>query len=565
MTAYTETADGLMLPRGPRPTTGADRYDALLALYESRLLDLERQLAEDGWQRLAGNGAREFSRSTLDNIVDLSRVHVLKNPLIRRIVEVGKLYVWGQDLSVDADEAVKPVIERFDRDNAATLCGQLASGMLDIELRTTGNLFLAFFPNRADGSLRVRQVPVEEIRAIATNPDDRAEVQFFRREWAQKQPGGGTTVAKAYHPHIDYQPATKPASLPGEAGDEIEVRWDAPMDHVKVGGFPHWTWGVPEVYAALDWARAYKEQLEDDATRSKALARFAWKMTTGGGSAGVAAAKTRFGTTYPGDGLGTPETNPPPAAGGLFLRANTAQDLEPMRIAGATLDPLHSRPARLMVAAAAGLPDTTLSGDVDQSSLATSQSMDRPTHLQFSEDRAMWVEKRQRWYRYAIETDAAATGGLLRGMRPTEEQLTVKCSFPDLLEPDSQVRIQTIAAAAPYLAEETAARLVLAAIGVEDVDGELAKWQTEQADKAKMAAQIAKQTLPNGPGTPQGPPSGNQPPSNGNAPQGPQESMTEGKTPKVVVTDADLADANAWWDSRFGALKGALATPKGDA
>jgi hypothetical protein len=34
------------------------------------------------------------------------------------------------------------------------------------------------------------------------------------------------------------------------------------------------------VYAALDWARAYKEFLEDWASIAKALSRFAWKSRT---------------------------------------------------------------------------------------------------------------------------------------------------------------------------------------------------------------------------------------------------------------------------------------------
>jgi hypothetical protein len=338
---------------------------------------------------------------------------VLKNPLIKRIVQVGALYVWGQDLSVTADDAVQPVIDRFDADNDAILTGQQASSGLDVELRTTGNLFLAFFANPATGAVKVRQVPVEEIRAIVTNPDDRAEVWYYLREWSEQPIGGGPAEKrKAYYPHLDYKPEQRPAAIETQAGT-VEIRWNAPIDHVKTGAFPHWRWGVPEVYAAIDWARAYKQLLEDDATRSRALARFAWKATAPDKRAAVEV-KTKLGTTL---GAGTTETNPAPAAGATAI-VGGGRDLDPIRVAGSMLDPGHSRPARLMVAAAAGLPDTTLSGDVDQSSLATSQSMDRPTHLQFSEDRKLWTQKRARWYRFAIEADLAASSGLLRGVRP---------------------------------------------------------------------------------------------------------------------------------------------------
>lgn len=475
MTAYLESPAGLMIPPSRNGhLTEVDRAYALtIDLLESRLGRLEQELQEAGWTRLTGENGKEFSREALANIIDLSRVMYIKNPLINRAVEVGALYVFGQDLSVKtADPKVKEVVARFDEDNAATLTGQQASRLLDVEQRVTGNVFLALFTDQITGRVLVRPIPVEEMQKIVTNPEDRYQPWYYLREWQEQPVNGGPAVTrKAYYPDIDYVPATKPDTLEALTGDGIEIRWDSPVKHVKTGAFLHWRWGVPEVYAALDWARAYKEQLEDDATRSRALARYAYRITTDGGRGAVEAAKARLNTTL-GAGNGR-ETNPAPAAGSTFI-GDKSVGLDPIRIAGSTLDPGHSRPARLMAAAALGLPDTILSGDVDQGTLATAKSLDRPTELGYAEDREAWKEVRSRLYRYAIDADLAATRGILPKAL-TDEQRKIDLSWPDLLESDVVARVQAVAVAAPYLSPELTSRLMMAAIGVEDIDGELQK------------------------------------------------------------------------------------------
>lgn len=541
MSVYTETADGLMLPRS-RHLSESRHADALtIALLESRLGDLERQLQEDGWTRLDGDAGREFNRAGQDKIVELARVHYLKNPIIRRGVEIAALYVFGQDLSINAeDERVEAVIDRFWRDNRSTLTGQQASRLLEVELEVTGNVFLALFPNIATGEVRVRTVPMEEVRQIVTNPEDRSDVWYYVRKWTETPVEGGNPKEMiAYYPDWRHKPVTKPASVTVD-GREVEIRWDSPFVHVKAGAFPHWRWGVSEVYAALDWARAYKEQLEDDATRSRALARFAWKLSTKGGRTGVAAAKTRLGTTYGTAGSGA-ETNPAPVAGSTWIQGEGV-DLDPIRIAGATLDPDHSRPARLMAASALGLPDTFF-GDVDQGTLATAKSLDRPTELRFSERREMWLDVFDELCQYVIDADLAASSGLLGGMKPNVEQRKVECSFPSLLEPDVVARVDAVGKAAPHLPDLLTARLMMVALEVEDIDGELAKLEQEQAERERKAAEIAKQVQPQ-------PPAPNEPPQ----PTAPREA-------KVTITDDDLADAAAWWDKRLPQVAGALNQP----
>lgn len=509
MTAYLES-NGLMLPRSLNGHGDRDvlAYALTIDLLESRLASLESRLQEDGWMRLGSEAGREFSRDRLGDLIDLARINYLKNPLIRRAVNVIALYVWGQDVEIAApDDGVKAVIDRFWRANRATFTGQQASRLLEVEIQTTGNVFFALFVNRQDGGVTVRTVPVEEMHEIVTNPDDRHEPWFYLRKWKQRRAdGSGDDEMAVLYPDWRHAPADKPASA-RSADREIPIRWDVPVCHVKQGAFLHWRWGVPPVYAALDWAKAYKEQLEDDATRSRALTKWAYRISTSGGAAGVAAAKARLGTTL---GVSSTETNPPPTAGSAFI-GDKSIGFDPIRLAGAVLDPDHTRPARHMVASATGLPDTILSGDVDQGNLATAKTLDRPTELMMAEERQMWKDVIADILQFVVDADINAAGGILRAT-PSEEAREITVSWPDLLERDARERVGAVVDAATLsgrelagtMPRETVARQLMVALGTEDIDGELVKlaleWDEQDARREQLAQQLAQK--------PQQPPDG---------------------------------------------------------
>lgn len=451
----------------------------VITLLESRISELEFQLEQQGWLRLETEGGREFRRDVLDRLIEQSRTYYLKNPLIKRAVDVGALYVWGQDVTVGVeDEEVRLVVDRFWRDNRSVLTGQQASRLLEVELQVTGNVFFALFPDRVSGQVRVRGIPVEEIREIVTNPEDRSEVWFYRRVWTTVPLSARTAPVRyeAYYPDWRYWEI---ATDRIEQIDRVPVIWDIPVCHVKVGAFPHWRWGVPEVYAALDWAKAYKELLEDDATRSRALARFAWQISTKGGKKAIEAVKQKLSTTL-GVAAGTGvETNPPPVVGSAAVMGEGVT-LDPIRIAGTTLPADHARPARLMAASALGLPDTFF-GDVDQGTLATARSLDRPTELRYSERRQLWRDVLTELIQWAIDRDLASTSGILAGETLDDERRVVNLSWPDILERDVRERVAAVVDAAtlsgrqlaPVIAPETVSRLLLTALGVEDVDAEV--------------------------------------------------------------------------------------------
>jgi hypothetical protein len=270
------------------------------------------------------------------------------------------------------------------------------------------------------------------------------------------------------------------------------VVWDAPVYHVKVGGLSDMRFGVPETYSALDWARAYKEFLEDWATIVRAYSRFAFQMTTKGGKKGLAAAKAKLGTTI---GTGARETNPPPNAGSI-LAVPDGQKLDPIRTAGATTKAEDGRRMLLMVAAATGLPETFF-GDASVGSLATAKSLDRPTELRFCDRQTLWAGIHNDILQYAIDRVAIAPRGKLSGTwvindehderrvvleidpetgEPIDRHIDI--DFPPVLEHDKKADIEAVImaatldgkAAAGTISPKVVSRLLLTALGEDDID-----------------------------------------------------------------------------------------------
>jgi hypothetical protein len=477
-----------------------------LQLLTERLAELEMALFNDGWARLGQQTEREFSRDGLGQIAYLARLMYLKNPLIQRGVQIQAFYVFGQGVTIShEDEDVNKVIQSFldDASNSEELTSNAA--MLDKEhqLQLDGNLFFALFGNRVSGRVRVRTIPFDEIQEIVTNPEDAREVWYYKRVWNQAKldlaSGTSTTTNETtWYPDWRYRPSSKPANIGG-----APVKWDVPVKHVKVGGLGDMRFGVAEVYAQIDWAKAYKEFLEDWATLTRAYSRFAHKLSVPGGARGVAAAKAKLGTTYASGG-NEAETNPPPVVGSTFV-AGQGVDLSAIKIGGANVSAEDGRRLLLMVAAGAGLPETFY-GDVSVGTLATANSLDRPTELKMKTRQTLWADIFQNLISYVLET--AIKAGKLDGQMFSEEDGTPKIelagdidaeptiTFPPILEHDVNARVDAIVSAATLdgktpagtMDDETLIRLLLAALGIQDPDKVMDALQKEEEEQAAAAA-----------------------------------------------------------------------------
>lgn len=493
------TADAQTTPLAELQET-VQRQAWTIELLEESIGTLELQLEDAGWTRIGLDGQQEFSRDGLRKISESSRLYAIKNPVINRAVLLEQIYVWALGVNVQArHKAVNAVVQSFldDEKNRAEL-GHQGRMEKELELQTDGNLFFRFFVNKSTGRVRVRSVPFSEIAEVLTSPEDRKEPWYYKRVWTEQSFDPSTGLPRqreraAYYPDWRYRPI-RSARLARIGPHPVE--WDTPVYHVKVGGFSDWRFGVSEVYAALDWARAYKEFLEDVATIMRALSRFAAKLTTPGGKSGVAAAKAKLGSTLAASTASYGEANPPPVTGSVFV-AGAGADYQPYNLRGASIAPDDGRRFLLMAAAATGWPETFW-GDADVGNHATAKTLDRPTELRIRNRQALWSDVLRSICSFVVFWAVKAISGPLRplgrivldeegeeriawGLDPeTGERInpTVDVSFPPVVEHDVTESVGAIVSAATLDGKalagtmdlRAATRMLLVALGQDNVD-----------------------------------------------------------------------------------------------
>ena len=461
-----------------------------------RLAELELALEDANWMQLMFDGSQEFSRDGLRKICELARLMYVKNPLIKRGVMVKALYIWAQGVNVKyKNPELNKILQAFwdDPKNQVELTGHQAQMLKQVDYEVDSNIFFCFFTRPSDGRVHVRTLPFDEIVDIISDPDDAKTPRFYVRKWTEKTLNTNTgrfntRTRQAYYPDWHYNPKTKP----GKIGN-IDVKWDTPVYHVKAGGMSGWKFGISQVYAAIDWARAYKNFLEDVASLMRAYSKFAWKRTTKGGKKAIAAERAKLASTLMSGGA-SQETNPPPVTGAMaFVGQDT--DLQPMQLRGASISPDDGRRLLLMVAAALGYPETFF-GDVSVGTFATAKTMDRPTELAMKEGQTTWTNIFRNIFGYVIlqamkannpGADIKSLGkvtsieddGIVEEKIEWADPLTgmLDIDFPPILERDVQAAVQAIVTALTLngqqltlLDEQTATRLILKAIAEDDVD-----------------------------------------------------------------------------------------------
>lgn len=470
-------------------------------LLEERLAELELALEDASWLRLSLEGDREFSREGLAKIIRYADLMVRKNPLINHAVQVTSEYVFGQGVSLQfEEERLNEVWQAFwdDPKNQAALTKHEALIANEQELETTGNLFYALFTNISTGRVRVRSIPVDDVRDIICNPEDAKEPWYYRRVWTQQtldmrfRDSLKSEQRDAFYPDVRYWPASRPSTLGGKP-----VKWDSPVYHVKVGGGAKMKFGVPEVYPALDWARAAKEALEDYATTHRALARFAWNLTAKGRK-GVSEAKTKLQTTLA-QSSSSAETNPPPVVGSTFIGSEGA-DMKPIQTRGMAPAADEGRALWLMVAAGVGIPHTILAGDADVGNLATAKTLDRPTELKMTSRQKLWSGIFGDLSGYVLLQAVLTASGPLRTAGKVVNDVEdnsravvwandvnahLDVDWPEILERDTGAMVSAIVKAATLdgkpLAElfdmPTVARMLLRVLGEDNIDEILAQQE----------------------------------------------------------------------------------------
>lgn len=470
------------------------QMDATIELLEESIADMQLALEDQGWQRMALTGQAELTHAGLVNLAIICRLMTVANPLIKRGGNLRYYYVWSLGVQIEAraagknrdnaaEQDVNQVIQDFldDEGNQIAISGEQAQEENERALFTDGNLFFALFTGPADGKVQTRVLPFEEVTDAISNPDDRSEPWLYLRCWRADiyneldQTTSNQTIEE-YYPALGFRPNPRPTQVNGK-----KVNWDAPILHVRVNGQRGWKFGVPDAYAAVAWARSYKEFLEDWAKLVKALSRFAWRATSQGNRAKRKAITAKLGEAPSASQI----TGDPNDIGGTAVMS-TGTTLEAIPKSGATIDSESGRPMAGMVAAGLDVPVTMLLSDPGVTGArATAETLDRPTELMAGSRRAVWSAAYRRIFGYVVDSAVRAPAGPLKGTikkdrftgRETiilagDTERTVEVTWPDLDEVDQLNLIKAIQIADQIgkTPDETIARLVLQALRVEDID-----------------------------------------------------------------------------------------------
>lgn len=373
--------------------------------------DIDLMLSTLDWRREINFSVLQFSRWGIQQIILIVRLYYLKNPIVRRLIDVCAAYVFARGVEVTtSDEDANDVLNDFFARNKKTF-GQIALTQTERMKDTDGNIFWCLFADKAyKGETNARIIDATEICEMICNPDDAEEPWLYLRIWTQQMVSMPDGVVRnetqhAWYPDMGYEPDVREPVVRG-----WPVIWEAVIHHRKCGQIGKWQFGCPRMYPAIDWAREARRYLEACASVAHQLAQIALTFTTKGGQQALTGFKQQMGTTV-GPTMPLWDTNPPAVAGGIAAMG-TGSKLEAFKTSGAGINPKDVGWFTRMCCMVAGVPSHFI-GDVEDTNRATATSLDRPTETGFLERQEAWVEDLTIISQYVLQTSAGAPSGRL--------------------------------------------------------------------------------------------------------------------------------------------------------
>lgn len=447
--------------------------DASLSHVKEALMELEaeRRVSGGSWVNSAGGTGKEtndFSRQEIRNIARDGRLKYLKSPLIRRAVDVSALYTFAQGVTVHCeDDKANAVLQEFwdERTNRRVLTSTKSLFIKEVERKTQGNIFFALF-HETGGTPRIRRIPADQISEVITDPNDEEEVWFYRRVWTARvineTSGIATTEARdEYYPALDY-----PFEAPAMWGGKPVI--GARVYHLKTGMLSDMEFGVADTYPSHAPDTTYTEFLEDRAAVVASLSIFAWMGKARNGISRLMGGLQSAASRGVRRALQGGSNIPAGQIGGL----RDGDSLEPVNVAGATINPDEGRAFRLEVVNAQGLSEPLGTGDVSTGNLATAESLDWPTALLFMLVQAIWEEVFVDIARYVLQVAGFDT-----------KELKILVDWPKIIKENTKDSIDALVAAANLFPDpawkEFIARRVISALGEDEADKVLKKINFE--------------------------------------------------------------------------------------
>lgn len=348
------------------------------------LSNLSMMLDNQGWNPIyeAQNGGillEDLKRASMQ-----LRELAIGNPLIKRGAKLRSSYVWSR--GVNFPRMSSRVRNRmFTNQNERFIFSQEAYEELEMAAYTDGNIFLL----GRDSDTQFMRVPLEEISGVMTDPDNKEVVWAFRRTWKRENGIAETEVIRWYY--TDSYPANRrrPTNVQNATGVNEIADVAYTMFYHSFNRQIGWTFGVPDALSVIAWARLYREFLENGAIMTKALAQFAYKLSS----------KGRSGITNAAAKIAVPDGQANRVGATAAMGADV--DLIPMPKAGAGYDFESGKSLASMIASGLEVSVVALLADPGSSgSYSTAQTLDTPTQKAMEVRQRAWASLMKRVLRY---------------------------------------------------------------------------------------------------------------------------------------------------------------------
>lgn len=408
-----------------------------------------------------------------------------------------------------------------------------------------GCLLWALFVDDQTGHVKARRVDPVRLVDIITDPQDGVRPLYYRLRPTQTTQDisaadsmGGYQAGQSVPGSVQATMANAPIPGMGVAlstsdvffrdwentdpeRDPFAARMEALEGYTQGACMAHFPinrlgkFGLSELFAGGDFLRAHKRFNENRATLTEALRRIALLLTVKGGQQQVSAAQMQLQSSLTSAGLGGAsgwESNPAPAAGSLFA-SNPGMELSQFKVeTGGAEAAADGEMLLQMWAASVGLA-THYFGSSQMHTLASSTSMELPI-LRYLQSAQKGIADMLRQLvdfslREAVRAKQLPGATLVQkfGYEMVEWgnlDPSYDVEMPPVINEDPQQSITPLVAAnqAGLLDDETAAHKVLVILGSENVDEQLARWQTWHADREAQQQQNALALKTAGPGMP---------------------------------------------------------------
>lgn len=220
----------------------------------------------DGWEEDKG-----FSIETIKEQSDRLRSLLSVNPTIKKAVNARVGFIHGRGVTIEG-QGIKRALEN-DHNNKI-IFDDVAKWKLEAQLATDGNIWTAH--NKRNDEMLM--LPISQIAGWIVDENDPTRVNYWLREYTVVVKNFSNGVDDTKHIKVFY-PAHGGKAGTSKTIEGIAVDREFEVVHLAANRQEGWVLGVPDIMAAMFWAKGHKELFESGTAFVKAQGRFASKVT----------------------------------------------------------------------------------------------------------------------------------------------------------------------------------------------------------------------------------------------------------------------------------------------